>query len=232
VAARGRRAAHARAGGLGALTRGGLPSATGTTDASQCHPSLAPIPPHADLPSMTLDLAAAFLDRSRYYLGVEYPGKIRLALTAMPPAHLWRRAHGSSNSAGNLVLHLAGNVRQWIVSGVGGAPDVRDRDAEFAARDGAGLEDLLTTLESACADAVAVLARLDAATLAEPRVIQGRQTTVFSAVYHVVEHFSGHTGQLILMAKDVAPPGAVRFYDDSGGLARPLFLPTGMTDAP
>jgi uncharacterized damage-inducible protein DinB len=181
---------------------------------------------------MTLDLASAFLERSRYYLGVEYPGKIRLALTAMPPGHLWHRAHRSSNSAGNLVLHLAGNVRQWIVSGVGGAPDVRDRDAEFAARDGAGLGELLTTLESACADAVAVLARLDAATLAESRVIQGRQTTVFAAVYHVVEHFSGHTGQLILMAKDASSPGAVRFYDDAGGLARPLFLPPGMTDAP
>jgi uncharacterized damage-inducible protein DinB len=181
---------------------------------------------------MPIDLATAFLDRSRYYLGLEYPGKIRLALTAMPADLLWHRAHASSNSAGNIVLHLAGNVRQWIVSGVGGARDVRQRDAEFAARDGAGLEELLTTLESACADAVAVLARLDATALAEPRAIQGRTTTVFAAVYHVVEHFSGHTGQLILMAKDAAAPGAVRFYDDAGGLARPLFLPTGMTDEP
>lgn len=181
---------------------------------------------------MTFDLATTFLDRSRYYLGVEYPGKIRLALTAMPAEKLWHRAQPTSNSAGNLVLHLAGNVRQWIVSGVGGAPDVRHRDAEFAARDGAGLEALLTTLESACADAVAVLARLDAAALAETRVIQGRRTNVCSAIYHVVEHFSGHTGQLILMAKDSAPAGAVRFYEDAGGLARPLFLPPGMTDEP
>lgn len=181
---------------------------------------------------MTFDLAATFLDRSRYYLGVEYPGKIRLALTAMPAERLWHRAQPTSNSAGNLVLHLAGNVRQWIVSGVGGAPDVRQRDAEFAARDGAGLEALLSTLDSACADAVAVLARLDAAALAESRMIQGRRTNVCSAIYHVVEHFSGHTGQLILMAKDSAPPGAVRFYDDAGGLARPLFLPAGMTDEP
>ena len=185
-----------------------------------------------DLGGMPTDLASAFLERSRYYLGVEYPGKIRLALTAMPDDQLWRRANTSSNSAGNLVLHLAGNVRQWIVSGVGGAPDVRQRDAEFAARDGAGLDRLLATLAAACADAVAVLHRLDAAALAEPRTIQGRRTTVFAAVYHVVEHFSGHTGQLILMAKAAAPEGAVRFYDDSGGLARPLFLPEGGSDAP
>ena len=181
---------------------------------------------------MSPDLATAFLERSRYYLGLEYPGKIRLALTAMPADRLWHRAHASSNSAGNLVLHLAGNVRQWIVSGVGGAPDSRQRDAEFAARDGADLATLLATLESACADAVAVFRRLDAAALGESRLIQGRTTNVFAAVYHVVEHFSGHTGQLILMAKDATPPGAVRFYDDAGGLARPLFLPEGMTDEP
>lgn len=185
-----------------------------------------------DLESMSNDLASAFLERSRYYLGLEYPGKIRLALTAMPADRLWHRANDSSNSAGNLVLHLAGNVRQWIVSGVGGAPDVRHRDAEFAAREGAGLEPLLATLEAACAESVEEFGRLDAAALAETRLIQGRRTTVFSAIYHVVEHFSGHTGQLIMMAKAAAPPGAVRFYDDTGGLARPLFLPEGMSDSP
>ncbi len=181
---------------------------------------------------MANDLASAFLERSRYFLGLEYPGKIRLALTAMPADLLWHRANESSNSAGNLVLHLAGNVRQWIVSGVGGAPDVRQRDAEFAARDGVALEPMLVALESACADAVDVFDRLDAAALAESRLIQGRRTTVFAAIYHVVEHFSGHTGQLILMAKASTPAGAVRFYDDTGGLARPLFLPQGMSDAP
>lgn len=178
------------------------------------------------------DLAAAFLARSRYYLGLEYPGKIRLALSAMPESALWARANASSNSAGNLVLHLAGNVRQWIVSGVGGAPDVRTRDAEFAAQGGHTRDALLAHLDAACAEAVAVFDRLDAAALGETRQIQGRATTVMAAIYHVVEHFSTHTGQLILLAKASAPPGAIRFYDDTGGLARPLFLPAGMTDAP
>jgi len=181
---------------------------------------------------MSSTLAEAFLERSRYYLGLEYPGKIRLALTAMPADQLWQRANAVSNSPANLVLHLAGNVRQWIVSGVGGAPDVRARDAEFAAREGAGLEALLATLDAACADAVAVLDRLDVTALEETRTIQGRRTTVFAAIYHVVEHFSGHTGQLILLAKAAAPAGSIRFYDDSGGLARPLFLPEGISDAP
>ena len=175
-------------------------------------------------------LGAAFLERSRYYLGVEYPRKIRLALAALPPERLWWRPNASSNSAGNLLLHLAGNVRQWIVSGVGGAPDVRTRDAEFAAQEGPSLAVLLERLESSCAEACAVLASLDPEALLAPREIQGRTTTVCAAVYHVVEHFAGHTGQLILLAKGAAPDGAVRFYDDSGGLARPLFLAEGESD--
>jgi len=178
---------------------------------------------------MTFDLATRFLERSRHYLGVEYPAKIRLAVAAMPAEQLWQRANDGSNSVGNLLLHLAGNVRQWIVSGVGGARDVRHRDAEFSAREGDTVDALLAQLDAACADAVAVLATLDAASLGGSRRIQGRETTVFAAIYHVVEHFFGHTGQLILLAKQCAP-GAVRFYDDSGGLARPLFLPDGGRD--
>jgi uncharacterized damage-inducible protein DinB len=178
---------------------------------------------------MPHDLAARFIERSQYYLGVEYPAKLRTALAAIPDDRLWWRPHPSANSAGNLVLHLAGNVRQWVVSGIGGAPDVRERDAEFAAEGGWQRDRLLAHLEAACADAVVVIATLDADTLAATRRIQGRETTVFSALYHVVEHFSGHVGQIILIAKWLVPD-AVRFYDDTGGLARPTFLPEGGSD--
>jgi uncharacterized damage-inducible protein DinB len=115
------------------------------------------------------------------------------------------------------------------VSGVGGAADVRARDAEFAARDGMDVESLIRDLRAACADVDAVLASLTAEHLSESRQIQGRDTTVFSAIYHVVEHFSGHTGQIILLAKQFTPD-AVRFYDDTGGLARPLFMPQQAAD--
>jgi uncharacterized damage-inducible protein DinB len=178
---------------------------------------------------MSHDLAARFVARSQYYLGVEYPAKLRAALMAIPNDRLWWRPHPSANSAGNLVLHLAGNVRQWVVSGIGGAPDVRERDAEFGAEGGWDHEQLLTHLEAACASAVAVIATLDAHALASSRRIQGRETTVLSALYHVVEHFSGHVGQIILIAKWLVPD-AVRFYDDTGGLARPTFLLAGESD--
>lgn len=178
---------------------------------------------------MTVDLPARFIERSRYYLGLEYPAKIRAALQAIPANRLWERHNAASNSAGNLVLHLTGNVRQWVVAGIGGAPDERNRDAEFAARDGHSAADLLDDLEKVLSEVDAVLARLTADSLGESRRIQGRETSVFSALYHVVEHFAGHTGQIILLAKQYAP-GQIRFYDDTNGLARPTFLGDGRSD--
>ncbi len=178
---------------------------------------------------MHTELGARFLERTRHYLCVEYPAKIVPALHSMPADKLWWRPNEQSNSAGNLALHLMGNVRQWVVSGVGGAPDSRTRDAEFAARDGADSASLVRLLHSTIADVDAVLLKITPTTLMEPRTIQGRATTVFAALYHVVEHFSGHTGQIILLAKQFTP-GAVRYYDDTGGLARPLFLDEGVHD--
>ncbi|MEO6444953.1 MAG: DUF1572 family protein [Gemmatimonadaceae bacterium] len=177
----------------------------------------------------SFDLADRFIARSRYYLGVEYPAKIRLALLAMPADRIWWRPHEASNSVGNLILHLAGNVRQWIVAGVGEASDTRLRDAEFSTRGGDDAAHLLERLEKALSEVDAVLARITPESLGERRMIQGRETSIFSAIYHVVEHFSGHTGQIIMLAKEVAP-GAVRFYDDTGGLARPTFLGDGRSD--
>ena len=144
-------------------------------------------------------------------------------------SHIWTVQKDISNSAGNLVLHLAGNVRQWVVSGIGGGPDVRQRDEEFAAAGGMDAAELLEHLEKTLSEVDAVLARLTSPSLGEVRRIQGRETTVFSALYHVVEHFGGHTGQIILLAKLYAP-GEIRFYEDSGGLARPTFLGDGRSD--
>jgi uncharacterized damage-inducible protein DinB len=98
----------------------------------------------------------------------------------------------------------------------------RNRAAEFAARDGASATELLTELESALAEVDQVLAGLTAERLAELRAIQGRDVTVLDAVLHVVEHFSYHLGQIVLVSKTFAPE-SVRFYEDAGGLARPIW---------
>ncbi len=114
---------------------------------------------------------------------------------------LWWRPNRGSNSIGNLILHLAGNVRQWVVGGIGGAPDVRKRQEEFDREGGMTGEELLELLEATLAEVDDVLADFSADRLGEERVIQGLNVTVLRALYHVVEHFSMHTGQIIYLAK-------------------------------
>lgn len=172
------------------------------------------------------DLASIFLTQSRHYLTYEYRIKIRAAVESLPADALWSRPNAESNSVGNLLLHLAGNVQQWIVSGVGGAPDDRHRSAEFEAKDGADTAELLAKLDRVLDDSDAVIAKLTPSDLLSPRMIQGREVTVIDAVYHVVEHFSGHLGQIILMAK-AHSPGKVQFYEDAGGLARETWRSLG-----
>ena len=166
--------------------------------------------------------AFLFLERSRYFLGTEYLTKLRSAVEALPEKALWWRPNEQSNSVGNLLLHLNGNVRQWIVRGVGGAPGSRDRAAEFSARTGPSAAVLMADLESTLADVDRILGSLTPADLLQRRTIQGRDLTVLEAIYHVVEHFSLHLGQIVLVAK-LHAPGAIEFYEDAGGLARELW---------
>jgi len=155
---------------------------------------------------------------SRRYLR-EYLTKIRLAVSVLDDRVVWARPNEASNSIGNLLLHLAGNARQWIVSGVGGAPDVRDRQAEFDQRAPLAVTTLLDKLEQTISDVDRVLASLTPADLFTRRVIQANDVTVLEAVYHVVEHFSMHTGQIILLAK-ADQPDRVQFYDMIDGHPR------------
>jgi uncharacterized damage-inducible protein DinB len=164
------------------------------------------------------EIASAFIAQSRWMLATEYPTKLRACLTALPAAGLWHRPAEGTNSIGNLLLHLSGNVRQWIISGVGGAPDARERNAEFAAESGPPAAELFAQLRATVTEADAVLARLTPRDLLQSRDIQGRSTSVLEAVYHVTEHFGMPTGQIIQLTKLLAP-GTISYYDDAGGLA-------------
>jgi uncharacterized damage-inducible protein DinB len=162
-------------------------------------------------PDTDRDAAAVMIALSRRYLR-EYLTKIRLSVSVLDDRVIWARPNESSNSIGNLMLHLAGNVRQWIVSGVGKAPDVRDRQSEFDQRDPIPGPELIDKLETAISDVDRVLAALTPEDLFTHRTIQANDVTVLEAVYHVVEHFSMHTGQIILLAK-ADQADRVRFYD-------------------
>jgi len=167
-------------------------------------------------------VAANFIARSRYWLTKEYPTKIRRCVDVLPRAVVWARPNQASNSVGNLIVHLTGNVTEWILGGVGGRPITRYRAGEFAQRDGADGLKLLENLDSVLREADLVLANLDEQDLQRSLIIQDRDTTVLAAVYHVVEHFAMHTGQIIMLTKMYAP-GKIHFYEDAGGLARPTW---------
>ena len=114
---------------------------------------------------------------------------------------IWVRGSDNENAVGNLVLHLCGNVRQWIGCGVMGLPDTRDRQSEFDARGARSKEELQTLLETTISQAIEGIRTLPPHRLAERITVQNTPTTVLQAIYAVVEHFSGHTGQIIFATK-------------------------------
>jgi len=146
-------------------------------------------------------LAERLLAHARHSLEEHHLPRIARCLEMLPAKDVWWRPHATSNSVGNLVLHLDGNVRQWIVAGLGGAPDRRERDKEFAARGPIPRRQLFAQLRRTVQRACRVIARLTPAELARQRTIQGFHVTGLEALLHVTEHFAYHTGQIILITK-------------------------------
>lgn len=127
--------------------------------------------------------------------------KIDHCLGQLNDEQVWFRPQPSLNSIGNLLLHLAGNLRQWSVVGLGGLPDDRQRPAEFTADAREPVGEVMARLRETVADAQQLFRRFDEPTWLEPRAIQGFQTTVLGAVAHTTSHFVGHTHQVILLTR-------------------------------
>ncbi len=142
-----------------------------------------------------------FLDQSRWYFASSYLPKIEHCLAQLSDEDVWHRANEASNSIGNLVLHLSGNVQQWIIGGVGDLPYHRDREHEFGERGGITREQLLIRLKETLAKADQVLAQVDPDKLLERKEIQGNDVTVMQAILRIVQHFGLHTGQIMLLTK-------------------------------
>jgi len=127
--------------------------------------------------------------------------KIERCVEALSDEDVWWRANSESNSIGNLLLHLNGNVRQWILGGVGNVAVERDRQQEFDERSMIPRAELIEKLRHTIAEGDVMLANFDKAKLNERRQIQGRDVTALEAIYHVVEHFSMHAGQIFMLTK-------------------------------
>lgn len=131
----------------------------------------------------------------------QFTDRIEVCLGKLDENRIWARGSENENAIGNLVLHLTGNVRQWIVSSLGDNPSPRDRDAEFSARGGLGGAGLSSGLRDTVEQAAQVVSNLSTDQLTRMYEIQNYRVSGLEVVYHVVEHFAQHTGQIIFATK-------------------------------
>ena len=127
--------------------------------------------------------------------------RIKHCLDQLTEAHVWHRPGEGQNSIANLLLHLAGNLRQWIIVGLGGGHDNRDRPREFNASEGPPKDELLRLLEETVREVKETLAHQTAADLIRVRRIQGFDVTGLAAIFDSIPHFRGHTQEIVFRTR-------------------------------
>ena len=161
------------------------------------------------------DLGSMFIEETIRRFDEEYLPRLERAVATLSPDQVWWRPHEETTSIANLLIHLEGNVRQWFIGGLGEASQKRERSAEFAAREGADGPTLCAALRRTVEETYPILRTLDDAALAKTWTIQGFEVSGLAAVYHVLEHFGWHTGQITWIAKSLGgPEHGIAFYDD------------------
>jgi uncharacterized damage-inducible protein DinB len=147
------------------------------------------------------ELTKSFLVESQRSIAAYHMPRLIRCLKMLSEKDIWWRPNAASNSAGNLVLHLSGNVRQWIISGLGNEEDLRDRDREFSERGPIPRRLLIALIRKTVEEACNVLGRLSDDSLERIYDIQGYRASGMYAVSQVVDHFAYHTGQIIFVTK-------------------------------
>lgn len=127
--------------------------------------------------------------------------RLRKCLSLLTQEEIWLRPNSETVSVGNLVLHLCGNVSQWIISALGGSQDTRERSKEFSQTEAMPTTELLKRLEKTMQEVRLVLQKLDPASLLNKKYVQGFEESGLSILLHVVEHFSYHVGQIAYYVK-------------------------------
>ena len=127
--------------------------------------------------------------------------KIRGCLKFLDEASFWYRPNPSSNSAGHLLMHLSGNIRQYILSGLGGDADIRQRDKEFFYPSSHSRQDVEADFFKTAETAIQLIETLSDEAFRKQKTVQGFQLTGLGIVLHVVEHLSYHTGQIAYLTK-------------------------------
>ena len=161
-----------------------------------------------------------FLDFSRKKLETQYWPRLRVCVESLTDEQIWSRPNQASNSIGNLLLHLNGNVRQWLVAPFSGLADDRDRPAEFATVGGISGSVLMEKLAVTIAQGLEVIARLTEAELLSDYEIQGYHVTGVHVRYQVIEHFGLHYGQIAYVTKMLLGQD-LGFYRELNATGRP-----------
>lgn len=161
---------------------------------------------------METQLAREFIEQSIFRLE-ENPPRILKCLNRLSKEQVWLKPNPSSNSIGNLILHLCGNISQYILSSLGELPDQRQRDLEFSAKGGFNKKELFEKFDTVIKKSAAVIRDCDEASLLKIRSVQGFDLSGIGIIIHVVEHLTYHTGQIAYWTK-ILKDEDLGFYAD------------------
>ena len=149
---------------------------------------------------MTEEIVKEFISESVDRINKNTP-KIISCMDELEETEVWKRPNSASNSIGNLILHLCGNITQYIISSLGEEEDKRERDKEFSASGGYSKLELIEKLNSTVKKAITVIKHMELNSLLKKRQVQGFQYSGLANIIHVTEHYSYHTGQIVYWTK-------------------------------
>jgi hypothetical protein len=149
---------------------------------------------------MTEEFVKEFIDQVLYRID-ENTVKLASCLKELQETEIWKRPNKNSNSVGNIILHLCGNIRQYAISSLGHKEDVRERDKEFSADGGYSKSELIEKLVGTVDDAKGIIQNVSPSELLRKRHVQGYYHSGIGIIIHITEHYSYHTGQIIFWTK-------------------------------
>lgn len=147
-----------------------------------------------------MNISVDFKENSIYRIKESHQ-RIIACLDLLDESQIWLKPNSALNSMGNLVLHLCGNITQYIISTLGGAPDHRNRDAEFAAVGGKTKEELKNTINFVIEKSIDTINHCSDIDLMTAQKVQVYELTGIGIIIHVTEHLSYHTGQIAFLTK-------------------------------
>lgn len=161
---------------------------------------------------MDQEIAKEFKEQIIYRIS-ESTRMIDLSLDQISEVDVWKRPNDNTNSIGNLILHLCGNITQYAIASLGNIEDHRERDAEFNAKNGYSKKELLDKLHCTINEAKIRIQSVSVSELLRKREVQGYNFSGMGIAIHVTEHYSYHTGQIAFWTKQLKDKKSLGFYE-------------------